>query len=58
MGMVIYCNRVNASGDCNEVIRGETVEEVLRKAGVHAKEHGMEPTPELVEMVKRFIEDE
>ena len=39
MGKVIYCNKVNPSSDCNHVIRGKDVEEVLQKAGVHAKEH-------------------
>jgi len=58
MAKVIHCSKVNPAGGCNHVIRGETVEDVLRLAGVHAKEHGLEPTPELVEMVKRFIEDE
>ncbi len=58
MGKVIYCNKVNPSSDCNHVIRGKDVEEVLQKAGVHAKEHGLEPTPELLEMVKGAIEDE
>lgn len=58
MGKVIHCCKVNPSSDCSHVIRGETVDEVLRKAGVHAREHGLEPTPELMEMVRRFIEDE
>ncbi len=58
MGKVIYCNKVNPRSDCNHVIRGKDVEEVLQKAGVHAKEHGLEPTPELLEMVKANIEDE
>ncbi len=58
MGKVIYCNKVSPSSDCNHVIRGKDVEEVLQKAGVHAKEHGLEPTPELLEMVKKNIEDE
>jgi predicted small metal-binding protein len=58
MAKVIYCSKVNPSGDCNHVIRGETVDEVLQKAGAHAREHCLEPTPELVEMVKKFIEDE
>ncbi len=38
MGKVIYCNKVNPSSDCNHVIRGKDVEEVLQKAGVHAEE--------------------
>ena len=58
MSKVIYCNKVNPSSDCNNVIRGKTVEEVLEKAGVHAKEHGLQPTPELIEKVKAAIEDE
>jgi len=58
MGKAIYCNKVNPSSECNHVIRGETVEEVLQKAGVHAKEHGLEATPELIEQVRASIEDE
>lgn len=58
MSKVIYCNKVNPSSDCNHVIRGETVDDVLQQAGVHAKEHGLEPTPELIEKVKAAIEDE
>lgn len=54
----IYCNKVNPSSECDHVIRGETVEEILAQAAVHAKEHGLEPTPELIEMVKANIEDE
>lgn len=58
MGKAIHCNKVNPSSDCNHVVRGESEEEVLRKAGIHAREHGMEPTPELMEKVKSHIEDE
>jgi len=58
MAKVIYCNKVNPSSDCDHVLRGETVEEVLQQTGVHAKEHGLEPTPELIEKVKAAIEDE
>jgi predicted small metal-binding protein len=58
MGKIIQCNKVNPSSDCNHIIRGETEEEVLEKAKVHAKDHGMEATPELLEMVKGHIEDE
>jgi predicted small metal-binding protein len=58
MGKVIYCNKVVPSGDCNHVIRGKTEEEILQQAKEHAKEHGLEPTPELLEMVKAFIEEE
>ncbi len=58
MSKKIECNKVNPSSDCNHVIRGETVEEVLEQAKVHAKSHGLEPTPELLEMVKAHIEEE
>jgi predicted small metal-binding protein len=58
MGKVIYCNKVNPSGDCNHIIRGKTEEEILQQAKAHAKEHGLEPTPELLQMVKASIEDE
>ena len=58
MGKVIYCNKVNPSSECNHVIRGETEDDVLQQAGVHAKEHGLEPMPELIEKVKSSIEDE
>ncbi len=58
MGKIIQCNKVNPSSECNHVIRGESEEEVLEKAKVHAKDHGMEPTPELLEMVKAHIEDD
>jgi len=58
MGKAIYCNKVNPSSECNHVIRGETEDEVLQKAGIHAKEHGLEATPELIEMVRSNIEDE
>ncbi|MDX6712098.1 MAG: hypothetical protein QOH96_3114, partial [Blastocatellia bacterium] len=36
MGKVIYCNKVNPSAGCNHVIRGETEEDVLQQAGIHA----------------------
>jgi len=58
MGKVIYCNKVNPSSECNHVIRGETEEDVLQQAGIHAREHGLEPTPELIEKVRASIEDE
>lgn len=58
MTKAIYCNKVNPSSDCDHVIRGNSEEEVLQKAGMHAKEHGLEPTPELIEQVRANIEDE
>ena len=58
MSKAIYCNKVNPSSECDHVIRGESEEEVLQKAGIHAKEHGLEPTPELIAKVRSNIEDE
>lgn len=58
MTKVIHCNKVNPSSECDHVIRGETEEEVLQKAGVHAREHGLEATPELMAKVRESIEDE
>lgn len=58
MGKVIYCSKINPSSTCDHVIRGETDEDVLELAKAHAREHGLEPTPELLEMVRAFIEDE
>jgi hypothetical protein len=57
MGKVVCCNWVHPAG-CDFMMRGETVEDVLEQARVHALAHGIEPTPELVEMAKQFIEDE
>lgn len=58
MGKMIQCNKVNPSGDCSHVVRGATEEELLKNAAAHAKEHGLEPTPQLLAYVKSFIEDE
>lgn len=58
MGKVIDCNKVNPASGCSHVVRGDTEEELMKNAAEHAKEHGMEPTPELLEMVKTQIEDE
>jgi predicted small metal-binding protein len=38
-------------------VRGATEEELLKNVAAHAKEHGLEPTPELLEKIKAFIED-
>ena len=58
MAKVIRCQKVNPSSDCQHVIRGANEDEVLQKAAVHAKEHGMEPSPQLLAQVKSCIEDE
>ncbi len=59
MGQIINCGKVNPATGCNHIVRGETEEEVLMNAKAHAKEHGIvEVTPELIEMIKPYIEDE
>ena len=58
MAKIVECAKVDPSSGCKEVMRGETEEEVLRKAAEHAKEHGIrEVTPELIERVKANIRD-
>ena len=58
MAKILECAKVDPSSGCRHVIRGETEEEVLRKAGEHAKEHGIrEVTPELIELAKANIRD-
>ncbi len=59
MAKVIHCSKVVPDSGCPHAIRGATEEEVLRNAGEHAKEHGIvEVTPELVQRLKSFIEEE
>ena len=58
MGKVIRCYKVNPDPGCYHVIRGQTEAEVLEKAKEHAKEHDIEVTAGLVEILKGFIEDE
>lgn len=59
MGKKIDCGKVNPATGCTHIVRGKTVEEVLQKAKVHAKEHGIvEFTPQLMEMIKAHIENE
>jgi predicted small metal-binding protein len=54
---MIDCGKVNPASGCGHVIRGDTEEDVLREAGEHAKEHGMEPSPELMAQVRSHIEE-
>jgi predicted small metal-binding protein len=58
MAKILECAKVDPSSGCQHVIRGETEDEVLRKAAEHAKEHGIrEVTPELIAHVKANICD-
>lgn len=58
MSKIIDCSKVNPSSDCHHVVRADTEEELLKKAAEHAKEHGLEPTAELLAAVKSHIEEE
>ncbi len=59
MGYVIRCAKVVPESGCPHSIRGETEDELLKNAELHAKEHGIvQVTPELVERLKSFIERE
>ena len=56
MSKMLECAKVDPSSGCTHVVRGETEEEVLKKAGEHAKQHGIrEVTPELLARVKANI---
>ena len=58
MSNMIDCGKVNPASGCGHVIRGETEEEVMRKAAEHAtRDHGMQPTPELMEQVRAHIQE-
>jgi predicted small metal-binding protein len=58
MAKIIECHKVNPSSDCDHVVRGRDEEEVLLNAAAHAREHGLDATPELIEQVRSHIEDE
>ena len=58
MGKFVDCNKMNPSSGCAHSVRGDTEEELLKNAAEHAKTHGLDPTEELLEMVKSQIEDE
>ncbi|HTP65195.1 MAG TPA: DUF1059 domain-containing protein [Geobacteraceae bacterium] len=58
MAKMLECASVDPSSGCNYTVKGETEEEVLQKAALHAKEHGInEVTPELMNQVKAHIHD-
>lgn len=58
MAKIVDCSKVNPASGCGHIIRGETEEETLRLAGEHAaKDHGMQPSPELLAMVKQHMQE-
>lgn len=58
MGKIIECHKVNPTSECDHVVRGRDEDELLANARVHAREHGLEPTPELMNQVRSFIEED
>lgn len=58
MAKIVDCGKVNPASGCGHIVRGETEEELLKNAAEHAKTHDLEPTPELLQMVKGHIEEE
>ncbi|MBT3142098.1 DUF1059 domain-containing protein [Phaeobacter gallaeciensis] len=43
---------------CDFIAKGETTQDVLQQAAIHAKEvHGIDLTPVLIEQVKLVIKD-
>lgn len=58
MAKVLTCREVGM--ECDFVARGNTEEEILAQAAVHAqKDHGLTPIPpEVLEKVKAAIHDE
>jgi predicted small metal-binding protein len=57
VGKMIDCGKVNPTSGCGHVIRADTEEEAPRLAGEHAREHGLEATPELVAQVRAHVEE-
>jgi predicted small metal-binding protein len=49
---------VNPTSDCDHVVQGRDENELMRNAEEHAREHGLEPTPELMAQVRTHMEDE
>jgi predicted small metal-binding protein len=57
MAKVLRCK--DTGFDCAVEIRGQTEEEVLQKAGEHAKKaHNVDVTPAMVAQVRPLIKDE
>lgn len=58
MAKFVECSKVDPSSGCDYIVRGETEEELLRNATLHAKDHGIhDVTPDMIEKVKANIHD-
>lgn len=52
----LHCR--DAGFDCDAVVEGRSVEEVMAQAGPHAKEvHGVEVTPEMAQAIAGQVKD-
>jgi len=52
----LHCR--DAGFDCDAVVRGESLEDVLAQTGPHAKEvHGVEVTPEMAEAIATTVRE-
>ncbi len=48
----------DAGFDCEGVIQGQSVDDVLSQAGPHAKEaHGVDVTPEMAGQIRTLVRD-
>jgi predicted small metal-binding protein len=48
----------DAGFDCDAVVHGDTVDDVMAQAGPHAKEaHGVDVTPEMAGRIKTLVHD-
>ena len=57
MAKILKCRDVGPG--CDADVRRDTEDEILEQAGAHAQaDHGLEITPELVEVVRSVIKDE
>ena len=57
MAIILRCRDVGP--DCDSDVRGDTEDEILEQAVAHSQaDHGLEVTPELVEVVRSAIKDE
>jgi predicted small metal-binding protein len=48
----------DAGFDCDAVVRGDSVEEVMAQAGPHTRRaHGVEVTPEMAARIRTLVHD-
>jgi predicted small metal-binding protein len=60
MSKILECSKVNPQSNCDYIARGETEQDVLQDAKLHAQQqHGIQDlTPDLMSKVKENIHDE